>query len=409
MKKIQLNLLRISGLALFIFLAGCECEPPIISSITPSSGPAGTIVEVVYTKGAISGKIIYEGSEVPTESASHLGLGKTLRFTIPYDAPVGNKNIEVSSAGTSPAVVFNVTATASVPTPVLNGFEIGDDTGKEITLYGSNFSTLSQVFIDGVEVDRYAGSSLPLRSLPIDMRDNAIICSPVTPLTLGSSYNVQVKNPDNTNSNILNITVPSRVLSMEFDAIDGVPVPDYYAWQNNTVNTLRRSYCDAGWIINLTYDDVEITDPFPGTEWSNADLYNFWVANANVPASGYYMHGQFIPDGPTTRGRMFMWTYRVPTIAAANIRQGYAVFWDDFSTFVPRQTFYLRTAIHESGHGFNLLHGDASASQTIMTTTGSLAAGWHMFYSNTSRDHLRNHNLTDVAPGGTDFGDATCH
>lgn len=408
MKKNVWFYLNFFTLALIFLLVSCECDPPEITSVTPSSGPAGTIVEVEYTKGAISGTIIYEGNSVPTETASNIGIGKILRFTIPYDATTGNKTIKVRSSGDSPAEIFNVTSTASVPTPVVEGFEVATSAGKEITVYGSGFSTLSEVYIDGVEVERYAGNSEPLRALPLEFRDNAIICTPKTDLITGNSYDIQVKNPGGVNSNTFNITVPSRVLKMEFDAITGIPVPDYYAWWDNTVNTLRRSYCDAGWIIDLKYHELDITDPLPGSSWSVSDLYSFWQANADFGGSGYYMHGQFVPDG-SYLGWMFLWSGRVSTLPSEHTRQGFAVFWDNFSGYTPRHTYYLRTTIHESGHGFNLLHGDADASSTVMNQTGSLGTSWHLFFSSTSRDHLRNHNLTDVAPGGTDFGNATCH
>lgn len=407
MEKDLKFLAKFTSIAMFIFLAGCECDPPIISSITPDSGPAGTIVEVLYTQGAISGTIIYEGNAVPTETASNIGIGKLLRFTIPYDESPGNKNIQVSSSGRSPAEVFNVTSTSSVPTPVLEGFEVPSSFGQEITVYGSGFSTLSEVYVDGVEVESYSGYSEPLRVIPLEFRDNLIICTPATDLTTGTSYDIQVKNPGGANSNVLNITVPSRELTLEFDAIDGIPVPDYYAWRDNTVNSLRRSYCDAGWIINLKYHELDLSDPHPNTEWSIDDMYSFWVDNADFGGSGYYMHGQFIPEGPGL-GVMFMWAegFEVPE---DHVRQGFAVFWDEFSSLSPRQTYYLRTTIHEAGHGFNLLHGDASANSTIMTQTGDLVTGWDLFFSNVSRQHLRSHDLTDVAPGGTDFGNATCH
>jgi hypothetical protein len=400
-------------LGLFVILAlaaGCECPQPQIESIDPSSGPGGTIVEVVFSGGGLGGVVVFDGSDVKTHYASNLGLGKTLRFTVPYNATAGSKNVQVRSEGDlSPAVAFNVTGPGTVPTPTLDGFAIANSDGKEITVFGSGFSTLSQVFIDGTEVDRYAGNSLPLRTLPFDFVDNVIICTPASPLALGSSHTVEVINPGGISSGTLNITVPNRICQMEFDALENIPVPEYYIWQNNTVNSLRRTYTECGWIIELTYGDTTVVDPLAGTPFSYADLYSFWQANANVPSSGYYMHGQFIADGPTARGVMFMNTNRIPSLPSANYRQGFACFWDDFAVFADRPQKYFRTTLHEAGHGFNLYHSDQSGNQTVMTTTPSLAAGWHCFFSTTSCTHLQSHSLTDVAPGGTGFGSRTCH
>jgi hypothetical protein len=405
----QILLLGILVAAILQFGANCECEQPVIDSMTPGSGPGGTIVEVVYSKGGLSGTIEYDGALVETRNAGNLGIGKTLFFTIPYGATAGGKNVRVYSGEKySAAQTFNVTGSAAVPTPAIDGYAFGNAQGSELTIFGSNFSTLTEVFIDGVEADHYSGVSLPLRQIPHDFVDNLIICTPASNFVAGTSYGVQARNPGGINSGTVNFTFPSRVCEMEFDAITGTPVPDYYVWQNNTVNTIRRSYSECGWVIELAYDDTSVVDPNAGTPFSSADLYTFWQANAAVPASGYYMHGGFIPDGPTARGVMYMNTGRIPTLPASEYRLGFAVFWDDFAGYADRMQKYFRTTLHEAAHGFNLEHSDQDADQTLLTTTPSLAAGWHCFFSNLSCTHLESHNLTAVGPGGDAFLSRSC-
>ncbi len=400
----QILMLGILVAAILQFGANCDCEQPVIDSMTPGSGPGGTIVEVVYSKGGLSGTIEYDGALVETRNAGNLGIGKTLFFTIPYGATAGGKNVRVYSGGKySAAQTFNVTGSAAVPTPAIDGYAFGNAQGTELTIFGSNFSTLTEVFIGGVEVAGYSGSSLPLRQIPHGFVDNLIICKPASNFVAGTSYGVQARNPGGINSSTVNFTFPGRVCDMEFDAITGTPVPDYYVWQNNTVNTIRRSYSECGWVIELAYDDTSLVDPLPGTPFSFADLYSFWQANA-APTAGCYMHGAFIPDGPGPRGVMYMNIFSTPSLPAANRRQGFGVFWDDFAGYADRMQKYFRTTLHESGHGFNCLHGDASASQTLMTTTPSLAAGWHCFFSTTSCPHLSGHTLNAVCPGGEAFG-----
>ena len=400
----QILMLGILVAAILQFGANCDCEQPVIDSMTPGSGPGGTIVEVVYSKGGLSGTIEYDGALVETRNAGNLGIGKTLFFTIPYSATAGGKNVRVSSGGKySAAQTFNVTGSTAVPTPAIDGYAFGNAQGSELTIFGSNFSTLTEVFIDGVVVDGYSGVSLPLRQIPHDFVDNLIICKPASNFVAGTSYGVQARNPGGINSGTVNFTFPSRVCEMEFDAITGTPVPDYYVWQNNTVNTIRRSYSECGWVIELAYDDTSLVDPNPGTPFSYPDLYSFWQANA-APTAGCYMHGAFIPDGPGPRGVMYMNIFSTPTLPAGQRRQGFAVFWDDFAGYADKPQKYIRTTMHEAGHGFNCLHGDASANQTLMTTTPSLAAGWHCFFSNTSCTHLSDHTLNAVCPGGEAFG-----
>lgn len=405
MYKRQIVMLAILAMAVIYIGTACECEQPVIQSITPSSGPGGTIVEVVYTKGGISGTIEYEGSSVPTRNAGNIGIGKTLFFTIPYDATAGTKQVAVESGGkTSAPVNFSVTGSGTVPTPTIEGFEVPNSSGKEITVFGSNFSTLSEVYINGTEVDHYYGSSMPFREIPHDMVDNVIICSPASNLATGSSYNIQVKNPGGVNSAVFNATIPSRILRMEFDAIVGIDPPEYYIWRNSTVNTLRRSYTTCGWIIDLIYDDLEIPDPVTG-DFSENDLYSFWQAHADNRLTGaYYMHGSFVDNGGGL-GVMYMnQLYSLPSIPDANRREGFAVFFSEFSA-TQRTERYLRTTIHEAGHGFNLLHGDRVAGTTIMNQTGDInSATWNYTFSNTSCTHLQTHSLTAVGPGGDQFG-----
>ena len=410
MYKRQIIMLAILAAAVVYIGASCECEQPAIQSITPASGAGGTIVKVVYAKGGIAGSVEYEGSLVPTRNAGNLGIGKTLFFTIPYDATAGAKQVAVKSAGkTSAPVSFTVTGSGTVPTPVIDGFEVPNATGTEITIFGSNFSTLSKVFIDGTEVDHYYGASEPFRQIPDDMVDNLIICTPATDLVTGTSYNIQVKNPGDVNSAVFSATVPSRILRMEFDAIVGYDPPVYYVWRNNTVNTLRRTYMNCGWIIDLVYDDLEITDPQAGAAFSANDLYSFWLAYADRRISGAsYMHGQFVSsfvDG--YMGLMFMHTGRVPNLPSAHRREGFALFYDAFAAN-QRTARYLRSTMHEAGHGFNLEHGDCSAGTTIMNQTGSIGANWNYTFSNLSCTHLESHNINAVRPGGDAFGARSC-
>ncbi|MEK6757064.1 MAG: hypothetical protein AABZ02_13005 [Bacteroidota bacterium] len=392
-------------LSLALYIQGCTCPQPQIDSINPSSGPAGTIVEVTFTGGGLGGVVVFDGVAQETRFASNLGLGHILRFTIPYGATTGSKSVQVSSSGqTSPAVAFQVTGPGNVPTPALDAFEVATREGKEITVFGSGFSTVSKVFIDGVEVQRYGGSSQPLREIPFDFVDNIIICTPASDLLSGSAHTVQVRNPNNLNSNTLNITIPSRVCEMELDALTGVPIPNYYVLRNNTINTLRRSYNACGWIIELSYNDTAVADPQAGAVFTNADLYSFWQANANVPANETYMHGAFLTahqDG--ILGIMFMNTGSVPSLPNVERRLGYAAFRNAFGAN-QREERYLRTTIHEAGHGFNLLHSDGDGSTTIMNQTGSLANNWTHNFSNVSCTHLRSHTLNAVRPGGEAFG-----
>ncbi|GEM_PF-5504993 len=406
MKRLSKWLIRLSSVLFLVLLSGCECEQPEIISINPNSGPGGTIVEVQYSKGGLGGVVLLDGTTQETRYASNLGLGKTLYFTIPFNAATGNKNVQVRSDGkTSPAVTFNVTGSGVVPTPTINGVEIPNRDGKEITVFGRNFSTLSKVFIDGVEVKRYAGHSLPLRVLPLQFVDNAIICEPQTPLALGSSHTIEVRNPNNNNSGGFAFDVPDRVCMMEFDALQNIPLPQYYIFRNNSLTTMRKEYTECGWILEITYDDTSVADPQAGSPFTTADMFSFWQANANVPSSAeIFMHGAFLTaDNQGLLGIMFMNVGSVPSLPNANRRQGFAVFRNAFSPPNLEQ-FYLRTTMHEAGHGFNLLHSDGDGIQSIMNQTSVVGNNFVYDFSNISCEHLESHDIDAVAPGGEAFG-----
>lgn len=387
-------------------LSGCTGKPPVIQSMTPSSGPGGTIVEVRFTQGGLGGVVLFDGTAVETRYASNLGLGKILRFTVPYGTAAGNKDVQVRSDGeNSTASTFTVTAGGAPESPQIDGVEIPNREGKEITVFGSKFTTLSKVFIDGVEVKRYAGSSLPLRALPLEFVDNAIICEPQTPFTLGSTHTVQVRNPGNNNSPDFTFKVPTRVCMMEFDALDGIPLPDYYRFRNNTLSTMRRVYTGCGWILELQYDDTAIPDPQAGAVFTPADMYSFWQANANLPGgSEFYMHGAFITaDDQGLLGIMFMNTGSVPSLPNAERRLGFSVFRNAFSGSDLEEK-YLRTTMHEAGHGFNLLHSDGDGVRSIMNQTSVVGSNFRYFFSDNSCDHLESHDIDAVGPGGEAFG-----
>ncbi|RMG32908.1 MAG: hypothetical protein D6732_12730 [Methanobacteriota archaeon] len=169
---------------------------------------------------------------------------------------------------------------------------------------------------------------------------------------------------------------------------------------------MRKEYTECGWILEITYDDTSLADPMSGSDFTTADMYSFWQANANVPSNTaeIYMHGAFLTsDDRGVLGIMFMNTGRVPSLPDAERRQGFAVFRNAFSGANLEQ-LYLRTTMHEAGHGFNLLHSDGDGVRTIMNQTGVVGNAFRYDFSNISCEHLGSHDIDAVAPGGDAFG-----
>lgn len=220
-----------------------------------------------------------------------------------------------------------------------------------------------------------------------------------------------------------------RRASIEIDTVVGAVAP-----QNVGTESLRSIYLNAGWDVRVTYDQTNVPIPAGVTAsacWSNANLHALMLSVRN-PATDldadWHMHLVVVP-ATLGCGRGVMYdTIAVP-------REGVASFCDDgypasesgsFGTAsgqqqrnVPRA--FLRSATHETGHGFNQIHQEqeGGADNSIMTTTPSVAdvlggpttGAPGIFPDNINlgfNDHVRHHlvHFPDIAvrPGGMTFG-----
>ncbi|MEO6525260.1 MAG: hypothetical protein ABIP93_01415 [Gemmatimonadaceae bacterium] len=220
-----------------------------------------------------------------------------------------------------------------------------------------------------------------------------------------------------------------RRASIEIDTVVGAVAP-----QAVGAESLRSIYAKAGWDVRVTYDQTNV--PIPGgvsstSCWSNANLHALMTTVRN-PATNldadWHLHLVVVP-ATMGCGRGVMYdTIAVP-------REGVASFCDDgypanesasFGTAsnqrqrnVPRA--FLRSACHETGHGFNQIHQEqeAGADNSIMTTTPSVAnvlggpatGAPGIFPDNINlgfNEHVRHHLVhfpdIGVRPGGMTFG-----
>jgi len=421
--KQALKMLAIFAMTMMI-MHGCECEKPLITSVTPPSGAGGTIVEVKYSKGSIDGDMYWEGTKLETRNASILGLGNTLYFTVPVGATNAGHAIKVSSGGKfSDDTTFTVTGPGAHAIPQIHGFDICHGI-KELTLYGANFTTNSIAILDGTDtVKQYAGGSMPLRIIPHNFVDNILLMTLPGALTMGSAHTITVVNsPAHVSANFA-FTVPNRLTKMEYSMATGGSYPQYYIERLNSVYSLRRAYCDAGMIIDITIGDSVAKPAVGGASggFTDADLYSFWQAYADTTDSGWYMMGVFVDaydDAPgwITWGSMFMnRKYSLATLPTKYERRGYALFRNGFTAAYFGswiEEAYLRDVCHEAGHGFNLYHADTVGmySTSIMTRNANLdSTNWILRFSAASRTHLQSHSVNDVKPGKTAFDNRTCH
>lgn len=405
--------------------------PPSISAIDPVSGPSGTIVTISGSNFGVSSKVLFDGNSV-----GRMGSETRLLFTIPYDAATGKHTVQVErDSQTSNTKIFNVTSTTSAPVPNIEGYSVGYYTLAgagtneimNIVLFGTGFDTHSTVVFDGNDVlsiipgipiggllGAFAqGTVLP--GYPADHYDKAIAARLSTNdgnlPALGSTHTAQARNSvTGTTSNTINVVIPNRHVLAEFDRVGSVDWPPTAIWRNNAINSLQRTYTNAGLIIDWRFDQ-SVQDPNAGADFTDADVSNFSsnhsTLSGDVYTNEWYFHVSLLTTrdepnaGFVTYGRMF----------DTNNRQAMVIFVDN----LPGDGEYLRSLMHEMGHGFNLTHceGDAvlqfdaagnitgvnTQGTTIMNQSWTLANNWGYTFSGDSQTHLTNCPVNEVAPG----------
>lgn len=276
-------------------------------------------------------------------------------------------------------MTFQCTGTQSAPVPSVNAFEVGyyvfskysDENMMELVVFGSGFDNNCDVVFDGTVVSNsrlpgvpagsiigiLVGGIMTFQNYPPERYSNTILALLLKKdgnlPALGSAHTVVVRNNvTGINSNTLNITIPNRRVLIEMDKIATEDWPPQVIWRNNTINTLRKAYTNAGLLMDLRWDDT-VTDPNAGSAFSDADLVDFFNSfssmSGNVYTNEWYFHVGTLSRYSTNPNVLgIMW---------ANNRRGLVVFADA----APSDANYLRTYIHEIGHGLNLTHCEGDA------------------------------------------------
>ena len=406
-----------------MMVRGCNCSTPTLVSISPASGPGGTIVEVVFNQGGLGGNVLWDGNLLSTRNGNSLGLSGTLHFTVPVGASTGTHKVSVQSGSlVSNQVSFAVTGPGANVVPDIQGFDVAEGI-KELTLYGDKFTTNSIVVVDADTVTQYSGSSQPFRPIPLSLVSNVLLCTLPHALSPGSTHTAKVVNATGFESGVFTFTAPIRKTTFEYTAISGVPLPDYYTKRNGSVYSVRRSYTEAGMMLDIIAKNTDVAKPATGGVgggFTDADLYGFWRAFADTTQTGWYMLALFAdqyndPAGTTTWGSMFMNVGNISGLPGGRERRGYALFRNSFNaaTFGTQiEQAYNRDVLHESGHAFNLFHSDTVGSFNIsaMTRTVDLdTLHWTLQFSTKSREHIGTHSAANVEPGQNPFSTRTCH
>lgn len=181
-----------------------------------------------------------------------------------------------------------------------------------------------------------------------------------------------------------------RAAKLEVDTIEGAVAPQSVNVDGQT-HSFRSIFKTAGWDLKVKYDQTNIANTYTGgsINWSYSQLHEAMLDTRRASTSldkEWLLHLLVVPENMNSgRGVMYdqIGTNREGVASfsndgypsASNANWGVAA--DEMQRDVPAA--FLRSASHEVGHGFNMMHqsitsiGESGSDATIMTTSPGVA------------------------------------
>ncbi len=282
-------------------------EPaPIVSSITPDSGEAGS--EILYTitgtnflNGAIINLTKTDETNI-TSIGSLNGKDLTGTFTIPPDATLGSWNVSVNQNGrySNDDILFTITA-PPIPVPVVTG--ITPESGQAgLTI---NYTVTGTNFIDGAFVHLTKEGQPNISSFGT-LKDGTLTGTFYLPLdTITGPWNVIVEQDKLYSNDNIQFTITQ---APEDTPVITEIIPDSGEKGADIIYSLTGEHLLNGAIVNLTYEGEENITSF-GDLIGSQLFGSFWIPtdaitgpwNVSVNQNGQYSNDniQFtITDSP---------------------------------------------------------------------------------------------------------------
>ncbi|MCA1917549.1 IPT/TIG domain-containing protein [Methanospirillum hungatei] len=231
-------------------------EPaPIVSSITPDSGEAGS--EILYTitgtnflNGAIINLTKTDETNI-TSIGSLNGKDLTGTFTIPPDATLGSWNVSVNQNGrySNDDILFTITA-PPVPVPVVTG--ITPESGQ--AGFAVNYTIIGSNLMNGAWVNLSREGQTTIASIGT-LKDETLTGTFYLPVnTLTGPWNVSVnQNGQVSTDNILFTITPAPTDTPVVTLIH----PDNGEKGTEVIYSITGEHLLYGAIVNLTHDGEE--------------------------------------------------------------------------------------------------------------------------------------------------------
>lgn len=183
MKKISLytSLLLVILFAAAMNFSACQKDKdgspdiktgtPVLGSITPTSGAAGTLITITGTGLGNMVSVIFANDSVPASFEPNLNTEKAILFRVPNDAKGGNQNIIlVNNEGKTLSVPFEVL----LPPAIISMWPTDFEAGSTLTITGNNLADVTDAVIDGT-TDAATIVSKTLTEVILTMPASAVI------------------------------------------------------------------------------------------------------------------------------------------------------------------------------------------------------------------------------------------
>ncbi len=315
---------------------------PTVTSIFPTSGPAGTSVTITgtnFSTTASDNLVSFGGSKPSTVTAAST---TSLTVTVPADATTGPIGVGTivnvivagvsipTSGGIAVGPSFSVTSTTPLPT-ITTISPTSGSTGTTVTITGTNFSTTAlsnTVTFNGISGSVTAATSAGLTVIVptgattgvVDVSvGGQIVVGPTFTVTAAAAVNIYVVGATNNNSS------------------NGIAK----IWKNGVATSLTDGSNDAhAYSVFLSSTDVYVagSDGFFAEYWKNGVATKLTDGTGTAYAHSIYVSGTDVfVAGVVGAGVATLWKNGVAT----NLTDGSDVFADANSVFVNGTDVYV--------------------------------------------------------------------
>ncbi len=169
-----------------------SAQSPLLLSITPSSGPAGSVITIVGTNFTPDASVLVRGGTPSTVTPTQIGPNN-ITFTLPPLSQNASGISVTNSLGTSNEIPFTLSNT--IPQVLTDISPATGIAGTRVTLYGTGITQSNTVFVQ-------LGAANPVAINPLVATSTASSTSFIFTPTVPGSYSVWISNGSATSNKL---------------------------------------------------------------------------------------------------------------------------------------------------------------------------------------------------------------